>query len=158
MNENSIYCLIWKHHEISSGGNKMWTLEGAEYFCRPLYKLGNFNNPSNCRPISLCTSVSKCVEKIVAKHLTNHMYRCGLVSDWQHGFLPKRCCITQLTTVYHHCAKTLDSLKQPQIDAIFLDWSKSFEHVRHGVLLDKLHRSGICGSVLQWFQSYLTGN
>ena len=67
----------------------------------PLYKSGDSHDMSNYRPISLCSTVGKILEKIVSKHLVNHMYRSGIITDVQHGFIPKRSCITQLTTLYH---------------------------------------------------------
>ena len=80
----------------------------------------------------------------------------GIISPTQHGFLPKRSCVTQLTTLYHSWANALDVPKPSRIDAIFLDWSKAFDRVSHQVLLNKLHKYGVCGSMLDWFKPYLT--
>ena len=43
-----------------------------------------------------------------------------------------------------------------QIDTVYLDMSKAFDKVNHKCLLQKLQMAGIGGSLLQWFQSYLT--
>ena len=35
-------------------------------------------------------------------------------------------------------------------------WSKAFDKVNHNILLQTLRRAGFGGSLLQWFQSYIT--
>ena len=95
----------------------------------PLFKTGDAHVMSNHRSISLCSVVGKILERIICKHLINHMYRGGIISPTQHGFLPKRSCFTQLTTLHHSWANALDVSKPPRIDAIFLDWSKAFDRV-----------------------------
>ena len=46
--------------------------------------------------------------------------------------------------------------KIQQVDAIYLDFAKAgFNRVNHKLLLKKIHRFGICGTLLSWFD--LTG-
>ena len=40
--------------------------------------------------------------------------------------------------------------------AVFLDLTKAFDTVDHGILLRKLSEIGLCENSLQWFRSYIT--
>ena len=107
--------------------------------------------------VSLCSTISKIMERIVSKRLQSHLRMHGFVAEGQHGFCPGRSCATQLVTMYHDWSSILDQNPSPRIDAVFLDWSKAFDKVSHSLLLSKLHRYGICGQMLKWFTSYLYG-
>ena len=62
--------------------------------------------------------------------------------------------VTQLLTVYHDILEVLASGQE--VDVIHLDFSKAFDKVSHNLLLKKLAGYGISGSILQWFNSYLS--
>ena len=40
----------------------------------------------NYRPVSLLSVVSKVFEKLVNNRIVHHLEKCGLFSDFQHGF------------------------------------------------------------------------
>ena len=72
----------------------------------------------------------------------------------QYGFRPGRSC-------EHALLKSLDiildSLNKRQVSLLLLiDFSKAFDMVEHNILLDKLQHFVIRGTVLKWFQSYLS--
>jgi len=60
--------------------------------CRviPLFKAGNALECDNYRPISLLSSISKILEKIVAQKLIHHLLSNDLLYSHQYGFLPNR--------------------------------------------------------------------
>ena len=67
-------------------------------------------------------------------------------SQWQHGFLPGKSTVSQLSQVVHQFGKALE--KRQQVDVIYLDFSKAFDKVSHCKLLFKLECLGIRGYLL----------
>ena len=57
----------------------------------------------------------------------------NILNDGQHGFRAKRSCETQILTVYHELAASLD--KKIQTNTIILDFSKAFDCVPRQRLL-----------------------
>ena len=78
----------------------------------------------------------------------------GLLSAFQSGFIPGDSTTNQLAHVYHIMCEALD--KKKEVRVVFCDISKAFDRVWHEGLLYKLEAIGITGSLLLWFQSYLS--
>ena len=73
----------------------------------------------------------------------------------QHGFLPRRSCVTNLACFLDHCWSSLT--EGSQTDAIYTDYSSAFTSVSHKLLVHKLKSSfNISGVALSWIESYLT--
>ena len=64
----------------------------------PIFKKGEISDPGNYRPISLTSTMCKVLESIIRESIIEHMTSNNLISNTQHGFLPKRSCVTQLLT------------------------------------------------------------
>ena len=77
------------------------------------------------------------------------------LTHWQHGFLPGKSTVFQLSQVVHQFTQAFD-IRQ-QVDVIYLEFSKAFARVSHVKLLFQLECLGINGSLLAWFRSYLSG-
>ena len=76
-----------------------------------------------------------------------------LISKNQHGFVKNRSIVTNL---FNCSARVLESLEEgAQTDVIFFDFTKAFDCVDHNILIDKLHKIGVTGKMLDWFKSYL---
>ena len=117
----------------------------------PIHKKDRVEPVTNYRPISLLSIVSKVLEKSVFNSIYPFVH--VLINNAQHGFLQNRSCVTQLLGVLHDIGKNLEPNKQT--DMLYLDFSKAFDSVDHDILLYKLQRHGVNGSLLRWFESYL---
>ena len=79
----------------------------------------------------------------------------GLISARQHGFQSGKSCITNLLESLDNIGPLLD--RGSQIDSVYLDMSKTFDKVRHDLLLHKLQEAASGGNLLRWFSSCLIG-
>ena len=120
----------------------------------PIHKKIEKNIINNYRPISLHSCVSKDMERVVFKYSFNFIREHGLLSAFQSGFIPGDSTINQLAHVYHIMCEALD--KKTEVRVVFCDISKAFDRVWHEGLLYKSEAIGITGSLLLWFQSYLS--
>ena len=119
----------------------------------PVFKKGKKELVENYRPISLLAIISKIFERCVLAGMKDHIYH--LINRAQHGFMAGKSCVSQLTAVLDYIGSQLD--KGKQTDVIYLDMSKAFDKVDHGLLLNKLCHFNITGSLHEWFHAYLTG-
>ncbi len=120
----------------------------------PLFKKGDRDQPSNYRPISLISCIGKVLERVVFKHVYNHLHLNNLIYKKQSGFIPGHSTVYQLIDIYNQICKAIDERKHTCI--VFCDISKAFDRVWHLGLLYKLKQNGIEGSLHNWFRHYHT--
>ena len=118
----------------------------------PIHKKGPKNIPTNYRPISLLSVISKVQERIVHDRLYTHIDKYLPVD--QSGFRKADGTELQLLRLVHEISAHRD--KGQAVAACFFDLSKAFDRVWHRGLLSKLEHLGVRGSILSWFTSYLT--
>lgn len=116
-----------------------------------IWKSGDKDDVENYRPISGIDCLAKTLESIVVDFLMPTFK--NIISEHQHGFIPKRSTQTNLCLYTNYLATALDS--GTQVDSVYFDFSKAFDRVNHQVLIAKLTSYGISGSLLRWFASYL---
>lgn len=122
-------------------------------YITPIYKSGNKHLIQNYRPISIISTIPKLFDAIVANKLSDFFLH--KIISTQHGFIRGRSTVSNLLVFTEFVRGALDS--STQVDAIYLDFSKAFDTVNHGRLISKLGNLGICGSLLQWLNSFLLG-
>ena len=105
-----------------------WKLKRANMI--PIFKKGEISDPGNYRPISLTCAVCKVLESIIIREsIIEHMTCNNLISNAQHGFLPKRSCVSQLLTSIEYWTDEMH--KGKPVDVIYVNFKKDFDKVPH---------------------------
>ena len=120
----------------------------------PLYKNKEHYIQSNYRPISLLTTISKILEKIMYQRVYSFLQNTGQIYNNQYGFRANHSCEHAVGQVVGSIVKGLES--HHYVACVLLDLSKAFDTIDHNILLKKLDLYGIRGQALTWFESYLT--
>ena len=119
----------------------------------PVFKAADRQNPTNFRPISILSSLSKIFEKILHKRIMGFLLTTNQITEQQFGFQPKRSTIEALVGNVGRIRRLLDSIMN--VLGLFLDVSKAFDTVDHGILLKKSENYGIRGIALLLLESCL---
>lgn len=119
----------------------------------PIHKSGSKLESSNYRPVSLTSTCCKLLEHIIFKAIITHLETNNLLYYRQHGFRSGLSTVTQLAEITNDIANALN--ERGQIDAVFLDFAKAFDVVRHPDLITKMHAIGIEDNIITWITSYL---
>ena len=101
----------------------------------------------------MISCIGKVMERVVYKHVYNHLVRNKLIYEYQSGFLPKHSTVHQLIELYN---SVLNALEKREFSCfVFCDFSKAFDKVWHRGLIYKMNSYGIKGNLLNWFKDYL---
>uniref|UniRef100_A0A8R1HM88 Reverse transcriptase domain-containing protein n=1 Tax=Caenorhabditis japonica TaxID=281687 RepID=A0A8R1HM88_CAEJA len=126
-----------------------------EAIVKPLYKKRGRTDPCNYRPISLTSSVSKTMERLIRRNIVSYLNKHSLLHDSQFGFRNNRSTESQLLEynrkLLGHCISNKSSL------AVYIDFRKAFDKVSIPKLIAKLKYYGIRGNVSKWLENFLTG-
>ena len=120
----------------------------------PIHKEGPEDTPSNYRPISILSCISKLIEKLTYNRLIKYIENRSILHSNQFGFRSAHSTVHAITAIHEKILENVDNSKHTI--SIYLDLSKAFDSVNHSILLNKLEHYGIRGTALDFFQSYLT--
>jgi len=91
----------------------------------PIPKKGNKSDPSNYRPIAICSILAKVMETIINQKLSKYLETNSIISDRQYGFRPNRSTGDLLT----YLTQKLNYMLQRNGEGcvVALDISKAFD-------------------------------
>ena len=93
--------------------------------------VGERSTAKNYRLVSLLSVVSKVFEKLVNNRIADHLEKCGLFSDFQHGFRSSRSTADLLKVVYDRITRAFNRSESTR--AVALDSLMEFQ-VRYSAL------------------------
>ena len=118
----------------------------------PVFKKGNKNDKSNCRPISVMKSFAIIFERLMFKQLNEFIER---------KFSPLLCGFRKGHSTQHALIRLLEDWRS-QLDnkkiigTVLCDLSKAFDTLPHDLLIAKLNAYGLSSSALNFIQNYLS--
>ncbi len=119
----------------------------------PIYKSDDKQLFQNYRPISLLSSLSKILEKVIHRRVYSFLNAKSLFYSSQYGFCRSRSTTDAISELYLNILRGFEDKSETL--SIFMDLSKAFNTINHNILYDKLSYYGIRGKALDWFRSYL---
>ena len=93
----------------------------------PIHKKDEGSLLNNYRPISLLNAAAKVFERLICKHLFNHLQENCFLTSLLSGFMPGDSTVNQLTFLYNIFCQALYANKE--IRVVFCDISKAFDNV-----------------------------
>jgi len=95
------------------------------------------------------------MERVIVINLLNYLSLHKLISKEQHGFLSRRSTTSNLLESPNDWSLCVENAKRQQV--AYIDFAKAFDSVCHNELIAKLRMYGICGSLSQWIEDFLSG-
>ena len=121
----------------------------------PIFKKGSKFEAGNYRPVSLTSIVCRAMESVIKDSIVEHLMDNDLIYGSQHGFIPKRSCLTNLLEYFELISDSID--QGDAVDLVYLDFAKAFDKVSHHRLLVLLEAHSISGEILVWIKEWLSG-
>ena len=120
---------------------------------KAIHKKDDTQDPSNYRPLSILSVISKVFERSATDQLASYLEQNNLLNETQHAYRKQHSTVTCLSEVTNHIYKEND--RGYVVAIVSMDLSKAFDSINHEQLIHKLAKLGLGTQSLEWCQSYL---
>ena len=120
----------------------------------PIFKSGDSNSTVYYEPISMLSFLSKMVEKLMCARLDSGIKSNNILCTYRFGFYKNSNTSDAIIEFLDYIYSSLD--KKQRTNAVYINFSKSFDTVNHEILMSKLQYNVISGVMQSWFKSYLS--
>lgn len=107
------------------------------------------------RPISILPFLSKVLERVVHRQLSQYLQSNNLLTPFQSGFRTAHSTCTALIKIIDDIRSSIDQRKLTLLT--LLDFSNAFNCVDHDIILAIMRSQNLSQSASEWFLSYLGG-
>jgi hypothetical protein len=111
------------------------------------------NDPASYRLISLTSTFTKLMQKMIKPRLCNYLEYNNLISPAQSGCRSHHSCDDNLARLEADASRAINSNKF--LLAVFLDLSNAFDKSWIGAAIGSLGKIGIRGRMLKWIKEFL---
>lgn len=105
----------------------------------PIYKKGRKENPGNERTVSLTLVPGKVMKQIILNVITWHIQENPVIRCSQYGFIKGQSFLINRISFYDK----VTFLAREAVGVVCLDFSKAFDIISHGILLEKMASQGL---------------
>ncbi len=95
----------------------------------------------------------KILERILKANILQYLKKASFFSDAQHGFVPRRSCLTNLIIAEELIIGMTD--QSEPVDVVNLNFSKAFNSVCHRLLIKKMEAMAIHPKINRWVEEIL---
>lgn len=118
----------------------------------PIFKSDDPEIPSNYRPISILSILTKLFESCMKSQLLLFLNDNKIIHQQQYGFLPNSCTTAAASCLANDIVSSLNSSKKTAV--VTLDIAKAFDCVSHTKFAEILMRNGIVENARKLLSSY----
>ena len=133
--------------------HRLWPSQWRMHRIHPLYKKGAVSAATNYRGVHLTDVLSKVVERVIARHLTPFFDRIDAYGVDQWAFRKKRSCRDLVALLVCRWLWALDN--GFKVGIYLSDISGAFDRVDREILIERLRRTGLSDTLLEFLYDYL---